>query len=127
MISFAPLAVDAVDFLLGTHRHRFFGRRLYRSAWFCVTARRPDGTLKAVLVGEFKQPFDCHLTMAVDDIPAPRRELLMAIFATHLQPSAGASPPIVPPDNQRSLKQLQRLGFVYEGFCAGASTAPATR
>ena len=115
MISFAPLQLDAIEFLTARTGIEFGFTDFTDPRWFCATARRPDATLQAVLVGEFKQPWNCHLTMAVEDIRAATPRVMMAIFVAIFS-RAKRITVIVPPDNERSLKQLHRLGFVYEGF-----------
>jgi len=115
MISFSPLEPDAARFLSERNGHDFTIADFSDPRWFCATARKPDGTLQAVLVGEFKQWWNCHLSMAVDDITCISPRLMMTIFATVFSQARRVTVS-VPPDNQRSLKQLHLLGFVYEGF-----------
>jgi len=113
--SFAPLEPDAMRLLSERSGQDFSIADFREPRWFCVTCRKPDGALQFVGVGEFKQWWNCHLSMAVEDMTCLSPKLLMTIFKT-LFSRARRITVIVPPDNQRSLKQLHLLGFVYEGF-----------
>ena len=115
MISFAPLEPDAAAFLSEHTGLDFSAADFTDPRWFCLTCRRSGGALQMVGVGEFKQWFNCHLTMAVEDISCVSPRMLMTVFSTIFS-QARRITVIVPPDNQRSLKQLHLLGFVYEGF-----------
>ena len=115
MISFAPLEPDAVAFLSEHTGLDFSIADFTEPRWFCVTARRADGVLQMVGVGEFKQWFNCHLTMAVEDNTCVSPRMLMSVF-TAIFSQARRITILVPPDNERSLRQVEMLGFVYEGF-----------
>ena len=115
MISFAPLQLDAIEMLTERTGIEFGFVDFTDPSWLCVTARREDGSLQGVLVGEFKQWWDCHLTMAVDDMSCATPKVMKAIFKAIFS-QARRITVIVPPDNERSLEQLHLLGFVYEGF-----------
>jgi len=115
MISFAPLELDAVAFLEQRTGLDFSAADFEQPKWLCVTARRPDGALQGVLACEFKQWFNVHLTMAIDDIFCVSPKVLFAIFRT-LFSRARRITALVPTDNERSLKQIHLLGFQYEGF-----------
>jgi len=115
-VSFAPLEPDAVDFLTQEtgieFRHINFADTLH---WFCVTARRDDGTLMGVAIGEFKNRFDCYFSCAVCDPACLSRKLLRVIFSTIFQRAVRITVE-VPPENVSAADQTRRMGFVYEGF-----------
>ena len=116
-ISFAPLRPDAVEYLT---RHTGvdyrYGGNFGPPNWFCVTARDDEGMLMGVLACEFKTFFDVHFNTAISDPRCMSRRLLRAIF-TALFSKARRITAEVAVDNRRALRQMQRMGFVYEGFC----------
>lgn len=113
--SFAPLDDDAIDFLSEETDIDFRRIDFSQPQWFCGTARRDDGTIRAILACEFKNPFDVHFSAAISDPSAITRRLLGAIF-TALFARAVRVTALVSPDNERAIKTTRRLGFVYEGF-----------
>lgn len=114
MISFtAPLPPDAVQFL-SEETQIDFGLQDMRH-WFCVTAWNDHGAVIGALACEPKTSFDWHFSCAIADQRLMSRRLLRTIFRT-LFTRAVRVTALVDPHNERAVRQMQRLGFVYEGF-----------
>jgi hypothetical protein len=115
-ISFAPLALDAAEFLTQETGIEFRHIDFRHQRWFCVTARREaDDSLMGVAVGEFKTWFDCHFSCAVADQHCMSRKLLRIIFSTLFRQAVRITA-LIDPGNQTAIEQTRRMGFVYEGY-----------
>ena len=114
-ISFAPLEPDGVAFLYQETEVDFTGAPF--DQWLCVTARNDHGAVVGVLTAEPRTIHDWHFSCAVADQRCMSRRLLRTIF-TVLFDRLGAArlTALVSPYNHRAIKQMGRLGFVYEGF-----------
>jgi hypothetical protein len=116
-VSFAPLRPDAVEYLtLHTGVDYSYGGTFQLPNWFCVTARDDEGGIMGVLACEWKTWFEVQFSTAITDPRCMSRRLLRAIF-TALFSQARRITAFVDVDNRRALKQMQRMGFVYEGYC----------
>jgi hypothetical protein len=113
--NFAPLEADAVELLTEETGIDFRRIDFRQPHWFCITKRRDDGSLMGVLACEFKTWFDVHFTCAIVDQGFMSARLLRVIF-TALFSKAVRVTALVSPGNERAIKQMRRLGFVYEGF-----------
>lgn len=113
--SFEPLEPDAVVFLSEATGIDFMLTNFNSPQWFCVTARRPDGSLMGVAAGEFKTWFDVHFSCAVADRRCMSRRLLRTIFSALFSRAVRVTA-LVSPDNESAVQQTRRMGFVYEGF-----------
>jgi hypothetical protein len=116
-VSFAPLRHDAADYLsehVGIDYS--YGGAFSEPKWFCVTARDDEGHIAGVLACEFKTWFDVHFNTAITDQRCMSRRLLRAVFAA-LFTRAVRITANVDARNVRAIRQMKRLGFVYEGFC----------
>jgi hypothetical protein len=116
-VSFAPLRADAVEYLsqLVGIDYRY-GVPFAPPNWFCVTARDDEGQIAGVLACEFKSWFNAFFNAAITDPRCMSRRLLRAMF-TALFSTVVRVTAEVDVNNQRALRQMQRMGFVYEGFC----------
>ena len=116
-ISFAPLRPDAVEYLsqLVGIDYRY-GVPFAPPNWFCVTARDDEGGIAGVLACEFKTWFNAYFNAAITDPRCMSRRLLRATF-TALFSKAVRLTAEVDVNNQRALRQMQRTGWVYEGYC----------
>jgi hypothetical protein len=114
-VSFAPLQLDAIDFLSEETGVNYRFIDFTDPAWFCATKRRDDGTLQGVIACEFKTWFDVHFNTAIADPGFMRAKLLGAIFRT-LFSRARRITALIEPTNERAIKNARRLGFVYEGY-----------
>src|SRR5262245_4150401 len=115
MISFAPLEPDAVAFLSERTGGDFSIADFTDPRWLCATARDKDGGVMGVLVGEFKQPWHCYLSMAIGDIRCVSPRFAMALFTTIFS-RARRITVAVPTDHEDCASKIQSVGFVYEGF-----------
>jgi RimJ/RimL family protein N-acetyltransferase len=84
--------------------------------WFCATAYNEHDAIVGVLLAEPRNWFDWHLSVAIADQQFMTRRLLRAIFKT-LFTRARRITALVEPHNERALRQVVRMGFIYEGFC----------
>jgi hypothetical protein len=114
VISFAPLAPDAVRFLMDRTGIDFSHCDFAAPQWLTVTAEK-DGVIQGVLIAEFTTWFECHLTLAVDDFRCISRRLLEVIFSTLFSQAVRITAQ-VRPDNQQANRSVRRLGFQFEGF-----------
>ena len=83
--------------------------------WFSAWSRNERGYITGVLAVEFQTWFEGKLTVLVLDPRCLSRRALRAIF-TALFSQAKRLTAEVEPDNRRALRQVQRLGFCYEGY-----------
>ena len=114
-VSFAPLEQDAVRYLTRATGIDFSWVDFSHQRWLCVTARDEDGEVMGVLACEFKNSFDVHFSTAILDQRCMSKRLLRTIFRT-LFSKAVRITALVSPSNERAIRQMRRLGFVYEGF-----------
>jgi hypothetical protein len=115
-ISFAPLRTDAVEYLTDRIGVDFSYGSFQPPNWFCVTARDDEGQIMGVLAAEFQTWFDAKFYTAISNQRCMSKRLLTAIF-TALFAQAVRITAEIDTDNRRALRQMQRMGFVYEGFC----------
>lgn len=115
-VSFKALRPDAVVFL-SERTEIDFSRADFSNEdyWFCCTARDMDGEVALVIVFEFKDPFDAHFTLAVENKKALNRQLITVLYATVFQRAARVTA-LIDPENKVALKQVWRMGFKYEGY-----------
>lgn len=114
IVSFrSPLTADAVEFL-SRETGVEFGQQDMRH-WFCATAWSETGQVIGALACEPKTWFDWHWSCAVADQRVLSRRLLRAIFRALFSRAVRVTA-LVEPDNDKALKGVKQLGFVYEGF-----------
>lgn len=113
--SFAPLDAEATAMLTVLTGIDFTRTDFTSPRWFCVTARRWDGTLQGVLAVEFKTWFDAYFTCAIVDPRCLSKKLLTAIFRTLFLQAVRITAE-VDPAAEATINQMRRMGFVYEGF-----------
>jgi len=83
--------------------------------WFSAWALDDVGDITGVFATEFKYPWEGYVTVLVRDPRCMSRRTLRAIF-TALFSQARRLTAEVEPHNERALRQVQRMGFVYEGY-----------
>lgn len=115
IVSFAPLQLDAIEFLSEEVGIEYGFTDFTAEHWLCVTVRREDNTLMGVLICEFKTWFDVHCSYAISDPRCMTRKLLRSVFRT-LFSRAVRITSLVSPENEHAISVARRLGFVYEGF-----------
>lgn len=113
--SFAPLALDAVEFL-SDHTDIDYGFVDFTDPrWLCCTARDDLGAVAGVVACEFKEWFDAHFSCAVGDRRCLSRRVLRAIFRALFSRAVRVTA-LIAPDNDQAISGARRMGFVYEGF-----------
>lgn len=115
MLSFKPLALDAVEFLSERTDINYGFVDFTDPRWLCVTARHDDGEIAGVVACEFKEWFDAHFSCAVDDRRCLSRRVLRAIFRALFSRAVRVTA-LISPDNELAISGARRMGFVYEGF-----------
>ena len=83
--------------------------------WFSAWARNDDGHITGIFAIEFPYWFEGRVTIMVLDPRCMSRRVLRAIFTAAFSQAKRLTAE-VEPDNRRALRQVQRLGFVYEGY-----------
>jgi hypothetical protein len=114
-VSFDPLTHAAEVFLSWATDIDFSAADFTNEdAWLCCTIL-DDGAPVVVIVFEFKNAFDAHVTVACADPSGLTRQLLTAIFRGVFHRAARITASISP-DNGLALRQIGRFGFRPEGF-----------
>jgi hypothetical protein len=112
---FGDLPLDAQE-MLTKHLHVDFTRCDFKAPrWFSAWARNDLGHITGIFTTEFQHWFEGKVTIMVLDPRCMSRRTLRAIF-TALFSRARRLTAEVEPDNRRALRQVQRLGWVYEGY-----------
>lgn len=114
-LEFGDLPPDA-QAMLTQHLRVDFSHCSFRAPrWFSAWSRNERGYITGILAVEFQTWFEGKITVLVLDPRCLSRRALRAIF-TALFSQAKRLTAEVEPDNRRALRQVQRLGFVYEGY-----------
>lgn len=112
---FGDLPLDAQE-MLTKHLHVDFTRCDFKAPrWFSAWARNDLGHITGIFTTEFQHWFEGKVTIMVLDPRCMSRRTLRAIF-TALFSRARRLTAEVEPDNRRALRQVQRLGWQYEGY-----------
>jgi hypothetical protein len=114
-VFFGDLPTDAQVMLTQHLRVDFSHCNFKAPRWFSAWSRNERGYITGVLAVEFQTWFEGKITVLVLDPRCLSRRALRAIF-TALFSQAKRLTAEVEPDNRRALQQVQRLGFVYEGY-----------
>jgi hypothetical protein len=113
-VLFGDLPSDA-QAMLTQHLHVDFSHCSFKAPrWFSAWSRNERGYITGVLAVEFQTWFEGKITVLVLDPRCLSRRALRAIF-TALFSQAKRLTAEVEPDNHRALRQVQRLGFQFEG------------
>ena len=113
-VSFGDLPPDAQE-MLTKHLHIDFSSCVMKAPrWFSAWSRNDKGHINGILAAEFQTWFEAKISVLVLDPRCLSRRVLRAIF-TALFSQAKRLTAEVEPDNVRSLRQVQRLGFQFEG------------
>ena len=114
-VFFGDLPADA-QAMLTRHLHVDFSQCSFTApGWFSAWARNERGHVIGIFAVEFPVWFEGKVTALVLDPRCLSRRVLRAIF-TALFAKVKRLTAEVEPDNRRALRQVQRLGFVYEGY-----------
>jgi hypothetical protein len=114
-VFFGDLPTDA-QAMLTQHLRVDFSHCSFRApGWFSAWSRNERGHITGILAVEFQTWFEGKITVLVLDPRCLSRRVLRAIFIA-LFSQVKRLTAEVEPDNRRALRQVQRLGFVYEGY-----------
>jgi hypothetical protein len=114
-IQFGDLPGDAQE-MLSKHLRIDFSRCDFRAPrWFSAWARNVNGNITGIFAIEFPLWFEGRVTTLVLDPRCMSRRTLRAIFTAAFTQARRLTAE-VEPDNRRALRQVQRMGFVYEGY-----------
>jgi hypothetical protein len=114
-VFFGDLPTDA-QVMLTQHLRVDFSHCSFKAPrWFSAWSRNESGYITGILAVEFQTWFEGKITVLVLDPRCLSRRVLRAVF-TALFSQAKRLTAEVEPDNRRALRQVQRLGFVFEGY-----------
>jgi len=82
--------------------------------WFCVSAWT-GGRCVGAIACEPRSHFDWNFNLFVDDHRCVTRKVMRVFFGTLFTRAVRVTAE-VDPSNDIALKQIKRLGFIYEGF-----------
>jgi hypothetical protein len=114
-VHFGDLPHDAKELLTKHLRIDFMPIEFKAPRWFSAWARNDLGHITGIFAIEFPFWFEGRVTILVLDPRCMSRRVLRAIFTAAFTQARRLTAE-VEPDNLRALRQVQRLGFVYEGY-----------
>jgi ribosomal protein S18 acetylase RimI-like enzyme len=114
-VQFGDLPSDAQAMLTRHLRIDFSQCDFKAPRWFSAWARNDAGHIVGIFAIEFPFWFEGKVTILVLDPRCMSRRVLRAIFTAAFTQAKRLTAE-VEPDNRRALRQVQRLGFIYEGF-----------
>ena len=114
-IHFGDLPQDAQAMLTQHLRVDFTPCDFRAPRWFSGWARNDEGHITGIFAIEFPYWFEGRVTIMVLDPRCMSRRVLRAIFTAAFSQAKRLTAE-VEPDNRRALQQVQRLGFVHEGY-----------
>ena len=112
---FGDLPEDAKNLLTDMTRIDFTSCVMKAPRWFSAWARDERGSIAGIFSIEFKYSWEGYVNVVVMDQRCMTRRALRAIFTAAFSQAKRLTAE-VEPDNRRALRQVQRLGFVYEGY-----------
>ena len=83
--------------------------------WFSAWARDERGAIAGLFCIEFKYVWEGYVNIVVLDQRCMTQRTLRAIFTAAFSQAVRLTAEIEP-HNRRALRQVQRMGFVYEGY-----------
>jgi hypothetical protein len=102
--------------MLARHLRVDFSHCSFRAPkWFSAWARNDNGHIVGIFAVEFPTWFEGRVNVLVLDPRCLSRRILRAIF-TALFAQVKRLTAEVEPDNRRAVRQVQRLGFQFEGY-----------
>jgi hypothetical protein len=114
-VFFGDLPTDAQTMLTRHLRVDFSFCSFKAPRWFSAWARNDQGHIIGIFAIEFPVWFEGKITVLVLDPRCLSRRVLRSIFTAAFSQAKRLTAE-VEPDNKRALRQVQRLGFVYEGY-----------
>ena len=113
-VQFGDLPEDAQQMLTKHLRVDFSHCDFKAPRWFSAWARNDRGNITGIFAIEFPYWFEGRVTTMVLDPRCMSRRVLRAIFTAAFT-NARRLTAEVEPDNRRALRQVQRMGFIFEG------------
>jgi hypothetical protein len=83
--------------------------------WFSAWARDERGAIAGIFCIEFKYAWEGYVNVVVLDHRCMTKRTLRSIFTAAFSQAVRLTAEIEP-HNRRALRQVQRMGFVYEGY-----------
>jgi ribosomal protein S18 acetylase RimI-like enzyme len=114
-IAFGDLPKDGQEMLVKHLRVDFTPCDFKAPRWFSAWARNSAGNITGIFAIEFPVWFEGKVTVLVLDPRCMSRRVLRAIFTAAFTRARRLTAE-VEPDNRRALRQVQRMGFQYEGY-----------
>ena len=112
---FGDLPDEGRELLIKHLRIDFSRASFMAPRWFSAWARDEHSQIVGIFAVEFKYRFDGYVTILVLDKKCMTQNVLKAIYKT-LFTQAVRLTAEVEPSNAKALMQVQRMGFVYEGY-----------
>ena len=113
--SFGDLPHDAKALLSQHLRLDFMPYSFKAPRWFSAWTRDDDGNIAGIFSIEFKYSFDGYVNVLVLDQRCMTEHVLRAIYKAAFTQATRLTAE-VEPHNRKALRQVQRMGFVYEGY-----------
>lgn len=114
-VAFGDLPGDAKALLSELTHIDFSPWSMKWPRWFSAWARDDEGEIAGIFTIEFKYHWEGYVNVVVTDRRCMNRRVLRAIFTAAFAQAVRLTAEIEP-HNRRALRQVQRMGFVYEGF-----------
>jgi len=114
-IQFGDLPPEAQSMMTKHLRVDFSHCDFKAPRWFSAWARNDAGHIMGMVCVEFQYWFEAKYSILILDPRCISRRVMRA-FYTAVFSRARRITAEVEPDNHRALRQVQRMGFVYEGY-----------
>jgi len=114
-VQFGDLPDDAQYHLSNATGIDFSPWRMVAPRWFSAWARDERGAIAGIFAIEFKYVWEGYVNIVVMDRRCMTRRALRSIFTAAFSQAVRLTAEIEP-HNRRALRQVQRMGFIYEGY-----------
>jgi hypothetical protein len=114
-VQFGDLPDDAKNLMTNVMQIDFGPWDMKAPRWFSAWARDEKGFIAGIFNIEFKYPWEGYVNVVVLDQRCMSARTLRAIFTAAFAKARRLTAE-VEPHNRRALRQVQRMGFVYEGY-----------
>ena len=114
-VQFGDLPDDAKELMTNSMQIDFTPWVMKAPRWFSAWARNEWGDIAGIFTIEFKYQWEGYINVVVLDRRCMSHRTLRAIFTAAFSQAVRLTAE-VEPHNRRALRQVQRMGFVYEGF-----------
>jgi len=114
-VHFGDLPEDAKNLLTNMTGIDFGPWDMKAPRWFSAWSRDERGAIAGIFCIEFKYAWEGYVNVVVMDRRCMTKRALRAIFIAAFTQATRLTAE-VEPHNRRALRQVQRMGFVYEGY-----------